>query len=70
MKKRLEARESETAQEAQKALEEILQTFEKETKTTNDNGPLCDPIDFDESDSYCKDCEKFKRCLERKQTAK
>ena len=70
LKKRLEARESETAQEAQKALEEILQTFEKETKTTNDNGPLCDPIDFDESDSYCKDCEKFKRCLERKQTAK
>lgn len=70
LKKRLEARESETAQEAQKALEEILQTFEKETKIVKDDGPLCDPIDFDESDSYCKDCEKFKRCLERKQTAK
>ena len=69
LKKRLEARESETAQEAQEALQEILQTFEKETKVVKDDGPLCDPIDFDENDSYCKDCEKFKRCLERKQTS-
>lgn len=28
--------------------------------------PLCDEIDFDINDSYCKNCERFSRCLSRK----
>ena len=72
-RKKMVTPDAKTMNETQKVLEEMIKTFEQETKiapnTANDNGPLCDPIDFDESDSYCKDCGKFKRCMERKQAA-
>lgn len=63
-----------TLEETRKVLEEMIkiteETREEEKRNSEDNNPLCDPIDFDENDQYCKDCEKFKRCLERKKTTK
>ena len=57
-------------EETQRVLEEIIKTTENLTKTKKktvvQESKLCDPIDFDEEDSYCKNCDNFKRCLERK----
>lgn len=60
-----------TLEETEKILNEIInavgtaENIEKKTTVIDDTGPLCDPVDFDPQDSYCKECPKFKRCLER-----
>jgi hypothetical protein len=60
-----------TLEETEKILNEIInavgtaENIEKKTTVIDDTGPLCDPVDFDQQDSYCKECPKFKRCLER-----
>lgn len=71
-RKRMTGPNTVTLEETKKVLEEMIKATEnvekEENKITDNNGPLCDPIDFDENDQYCKDCGKFKRCLERKET--
>ncbi len=60
-----------TLEETEKILNEIInavgtpENIEKKTIVTDDTGPLCEPDDFSPDDSYCKECPKFKRCLER-----
>lgn len=69
-KKRMTKPDKAALEETQRVLEEIIKTTENLTKTKKkavvQESQLCDPIDFDEEDSYCKNCDNFKRCLERK----
>lgn len=69
-KKRMTGSNKAAMEETQRILEEIIETTENvskpEKKTVKRESLLCAPIDFDEEDSYCKNCDNFKRCLERK----
>lgn len=63
-KKRMIKPDKTALEETQKVLEEIIETTKNAPKTSYES-QLCDPIDFDEQDSYCIHCDNFKRCLER-----
>lgn len=69
-KKRMTGPNKAAMKETQRILEEIIKTTENVSKpgkeTVKRESLLCAPIDFDEEDSYCKNCDNFKRCLERK----
>ena len=47
---------------------EVLSDEEKKLLETidTDSGALCDTGDFDEDDTYCLNCDKFKKCIKRK----
>lgn len=72
-RKKMTKPDKETMEETQRILEEIIETVKDESapkkETVKRESQLCDPIDFDEEDSYCKNCDNFNRCLERKRSA-